>query len=190
MNRTGKIIGVSLTMLLALIFTGMLCLSGCGSGDDIALNHDSLPSPEKPEPQVSDAYATSQSCPNKFSDKPLSLVYNFQNMIDPFVPLVGLLPSPGSWETTDRAVSLSTRLSETLDMDTLRLTAIVSTPNQKIALLEEPDGKGHELRIGMVVGRNQGQVTQISRDAVFIQEILPDGTQHLRKVKLHKNTEE
>ncbi len=199
MNRTGKIIGVFLKIVSALIFTGMLCLSGCGSGDDIAPNHDSFSSPKKAEPQVPDACYKSPSCPDKFSDKSLSLVYDFQNMVDPFVvplvapvalPLDRLQSSSGSLETTGREFSGSTALLESLDMDSLRLTAIISTPDQRIALLEEPDGKGHELRIGMTVGRNRGQVTEIFQDRILIREISPDGTEHLRKVNLHEDTEE
>ncbi len=194
MNRTGKIIGVSCKNISALIVIGMLCLAGCGSGDDTAANHQSFSVPKNPTPQVLDAYSATQSCPYHSFVKRQSLLYDFQNMIDPFAPLMlpldRLGPSSGVLPETGKKGHIPAPLSESLDMETLRLTGIVFAPDYRIALLEEPDGKGHEVRIGMTVGRNQGQVTEIFRDGILIREILSDGTEHLQEIKLHEDTEE
>ncbi len=182
--------GISLKNCSALVLTGMICLSGCGSGDDLPSNPPSISSTEKTEANILDTDTQSRQFPDKSSEPRLPPVYDFQHMIDPFVPLVRVDPRSGKVKETGEKTSVPMPLLESLDINTLRLTAVVFAPDQKIALLEEPDGKGHEIRIGMRVGRNRAQVTGISRDRILLREISPDGSEHLREVTLHEDTEE
>lgn len=62
------------------------------------------------------------------------------------------------------------------DIDKLRLTAVVVGTATPMAMLEDPTGKGHTVRIGTLVGRRFGIVKQIRRCEVVVQEEFRDFT--------------
>jgi len=65
------------------------------------------------------------------------------------------------------------------DIDQLRLVAVVTGDATPLAMLEDPQTRGHIIRRGTKVGKQGGQVTQILRDSVTITEFFrtPDGKQ-------------
>jgi type IV pilus assembly protein PilP len=58
---------------------------------------------------------------------------------------------------------------EKLDLAQLKLTAIVSTSDQKRALVEEVSGKGYVVEIGTRIGLERGEVVEIAKDRVIIE---------------------
>lgn len=62
------------------------------------------------------------------------------------------------------------------DIDKLRLTAVIVGTATPMAMLEDPTGKGHTVRIGTLVGRRFGIVKQIRRCEVVVQEEFRDFT--------------
>jgi len=57
-----------------------------------------------------------------------------------------------------------------LSLDQLRLVGVVSGVATPKAMVEGPDGRGHTLKVGTLVGRNFGVVKRISSDRVVIEE--------------------
>lgn len=59
---------------------------------------------------------------------------------------------------------------EQFELDQLKLVGIVSRIATPYALVEDPQGKGHTLRRGTLIGRNRGRVSQIKPECVVIRE--------------------
>ena len=58
------------------------------------------------------------------------------------------------------------------DLDQVRLVAVVSGVSSPIAMVEAPDGRGYVLRRGSFIGKRQGKVSDIRRDAVVVTELI------------------
>jgi type IV pilus assembly protein PilP len=63
-----------------------------------------------------------------------------------------------------------------IDLDKLKLVAVIVGTATPMAMVEEPGGKGHTLKIGTLVGRRLGQVKHIRRGEVVVQEEFRDFT--------------
>lgn len=62
------------------------------------------------------------------------------------------------------------------ELDQLKLVAIVSRIATPYAMVEDPEGKGHTLTRGKLIGKNWGRVSQITADCVVIKEEYRDYT--------------
>ncbi len=62
------------------------------------------------------------------------------------------------------------------ELDQLRLVGIVSRIATPYALVEDPNGKGHTLTRGKLIGKNWGRVASISPDCVIVREEYRDYT--------------
>ena len=56
------------------------------------------------------------------------------------------------------------------EIDSYKLTGIVSNPSAPHALVRDPDGTGHVVELGTLVGRNWGKVTEIKSSEIVITE--------------------
>jgi len=63
-------------------------------------------------------------------------------------------------------------LSETeiYDLDQYKLTGLVTGTSQPLAMVEDPNGVGHGLRIGDRIGKQGGIVRRITKRAVIVRE--------------------
>lgn len=62
------------------------------------------------------------------------------------------------------------------ELDQLKLVGIVSRIATPYAMVEDPDGKGHTLTRGKLIGKNWGRVSQITPECVIIKEEYRDYT--------------
>lgn len=62
------------------------------------------------------------------------------------------------------------------ELDQLKLVAIVSRIATPYGMVEDPEGKGHTLTRGTLIGKNWGRVSQITPDCVIIKEEYRDYT--------------
>lgn len=58
------------------------------------------------------------------------------------------------------------------ELEQLRVTAIVSGTASPLAMLEDPEGRGHLVRRGSYVGKRQGRVSAIQRDRIVVTELI------------------
>jgi len=56
------------------------------------------------------------------------------------------------------------------EIDSYSLTGIIANPSAPYALVKDPDGIGHVVELGTLVGRNWGKVTEIKPDEIVITE--------------------
>lgn len=58
------------------------------------------------------------------------------------------------------------------EIDQLRLVAVVSGVASPLAMVEDPEGRGHMVRRGSFIGKRSGKVTDIRRDRLVVTELL------------------
>jgi len=56
------------------------------------------------------------------------------------------------------------------EIDQLRLVAVITGTGNPVAMVEDPDGVGHLVRVNTEVGKRSGRVTAIRRDQLVITE--------------------
>jgi type IV pilus assembly protein PilP len=59
-------------------------------------------------------------------------------------------------------------------LDRLKLTMTMTGTSTPFAMIEDPEGRGHPVRIGDFIGQNWGKVTGIKRDSIVITESITD----------------
>ena len=81
-------------------------------------------------------------------------------------------------ELNSDEVKDTSRLTELqkIDLDKLKLVAVVVGTATPMAMVEDPGGKGHTLKIGTLVGKRLGQVKHIRRGEIVVQEEFRDFT--------------
>jgi type IV pilus assembly protein PilP len=131
---------------------------------------------------AADAAAVAAETP-KTAD--LSYTYNAVNRRDPFKTYFDELSQN---EQTDQ-----TNLTELqkIDLDKLKLVAVVVGTATPMAMVEDPAGRGHTVKIGTLVGKRLGQVKHIRRGEIVVQEEFRDFTgkriPQLKELKLEEN---
>lgn len=140
----------------------------------------------KPQAQMkSPAMATAQTAviqPEEPKYMPvLAIGYDPKGKIDPFIPLVRDEPVKVSREAEKaegdaKAEKRKKRVPQTplekIELNQLRLRAIILASSGNRALVEESSGKGYILTKGTYIGRNQGIVTKIQKDKVIVEETI------------------
>jgi len=64
---------------------------------------------------------------------------------------------------------------EQYSLDSLRMVGTLEQYDTQWALIITPDGVLHRVRVGNYLGKNNGQITQISPEAIAVTEIVGDG---------------
>ncbi len=124
-------------------------------------------------PKPGETYETKDLIPD------MSMGYDPVGRIDPFIPLVRDEPVKVEKEQVVQAsaevkeVRQKTPL-EKIEIDQLRLRAIIIAASGNRALVEESTGKGYIITKGTYIGRNDGKITKILKDKVIIEEMVED----------------
>ena len=112
-----------------------------------------------------------------------SPVYNPVGKLDPFQPIFNNEPTKLA-PTVHQTDCVSNPVLEGVDMSQLKLTGIVMTERQPIALVQEADGKGHILKENVCLGRYGGKVERILNDRIIVREERQDATGQLQVKKI------
>lgn len=64
---------------------------------------------------------------------------------------------------------------EQFSLDSLRMVGTLEQKDTRWGLIVTPDGVLHRVRVGNYLGRNNGQITRISPDAIALTEIVGEG---------------
>jgi type IV pilus assembly protein PilP len=136
------------------------------------------PATPQPAAQATDAAQPVVAQPEEPKYMPtLAMGYDPVGRIDPFIPLVRDEPVKAAkkeGEEDQKGKKREKRVPQTplekIEINQLRLRAIVLAPSGNRALVEESSGKGYILTKGTYIGRNQGIVTKIDKDKVIVEE--------------------
>ena len=123
-----------------------------------------------------EALATTRS-PDEIRKEALGLLgekevlYSRKGRLDPFAPFVHG-PQPGSAEKIQKRLQRREPRTplERISLGQLRLTAVMDTPEQRLAMVEEASGKGYVVKKGTYIGDQGGRITKVLADAIVIEE--------------------
>ena len=118
--------------------------------------------------------------------------YDRKGRVDPFIPLLSEkkeeVPEPKLDEDT-KPKRILTPL-EKMDLNQIRLVAIIEMTGRSIAMVEEASGKGYEVKLGTYIGRNGGQVSEINENGIVVKDYVKDfkgiRRERLQEIKFHK----
>jgi type IV pilus assembly protein PilP len=120
-------------------------------------------SPTDAQPEVSELVKASME---------ITRVYDPEGRIDPFEPLFKAQP-----QALDEDVPADKRKRrvpqtplERVALSQIKLSAIMRSSAGNRALVEDASGKGYVIKLGTYIGLNAGQVIQIEKDRVIIEE--------------------
>jgi len=150
------------------MFAMLLCLVGCGRGDDVSdldayMNEVRLRPPGKIEPAP-----TFQSYP--------TFTYSAANLRSPFsrqvrIDLAG--QRHGSRNVKPDPARVKQYL-EGFNIEQFEMVGTISNAGGSFALLRGAGGV-HRMKVGDYLGRNDGRIVAISGSQVDVVEIVPDG---------------
>ncbi len=143
----------------AVLLVAWLGLAAC---EDTPVTSARAPRPRRQEPVAVRPDAASQPVDN--------YVYSSIGKRDPFRPY----HIDQALEEQARDAQKTRSDLEKLELAQLRLVGIVSGTSTPTAMFEDPDGRGHVVRVGTPMGRNGGKVAKIKRDEVVIIEEFRD----------------
>lgn len=73
---------------------------------------------------------------------------------------------------------------QSYDLAALRLVGIMLLPGKKVAIIEDPTGKGYHVKVGTSIGMNDGVVVEILKDEVVVEEKYLDETAQTKARKV------
>ncbi|MBW1677854.1 MAG: pilus assembly protein PilP, partial [Deltaproteobacteria bacterium] len=134
------------------------------------------PLPEK-KPMVQQA-GTTPKLIREEATKKLTYSYDPKGKPDPFRPIFapereGMAPAKKKGKKKKR---LPLTPLQKVDLTHLNLVGIIILPTGNKALVADPSGKGYVITKGTYVGTNFGQVKQIIKDRVIVEEEVEDFT--------------
>jgi type IV pilus assembly protein PilP len=153
-------------VLLCGVVVAMTGALGAGCGDDggdevVAVKPvEAKPVEAPPEPTAEE---------KKSEEEALAYTYNAVNRRDPFKTYFDELL------LEDQQNKNLTELQR-FELDNLNLVAVVVGTATPMAMVEDPSGKGHTVKIGTLVGKHFGQVKHIRRGEIIVQEEFRDFT--------------
>lgn len=103
-------------------------------------------------------------------------LYNPEGKINPFEnPLQKQGPKPAEEKVEpNKPDRIRQTPLERIDLTQLSLVGVIKFPSGYKAIVEEASGKGYMIKAGTYIGTNYGQVTEIQKDRIIIQEKVKD----------------
>jgi len=103
-------------------------------------------------------------------------LYNPEGKLDPFeIPFKKETPElPAEKPQPDEPDRIRQTPLEKIDLSQLTLVGVIKFTASYKAIIEEESGKGYMVKVGTYVGTNYGQVTEIQKDRIIIQEKVKD----------------
>jgi len=116
--------------------------------------------------------------------------YDAKGRFDPFEPLLKNDQGKRLTASKGRRRRIPQTPLERVAISQLKLSAIMRSNEGNSAIVEDATGKGYIIRKGTYIGLNSGQVTQIKRSSVIIEEEVEDVSGEFRmqniELKLQK----
>lgn len=154
---------------IALLVAAALALVpvvGCGDDDDTVEATVATPTLKKEQPKPAEPPADTAAEENA---ERLAYSYDAVDRRDPFKTYFDEL-------MLEQEEQESLTELQRFDLDKLKLVAVVVGTATPMAMVQDPSGKGHTVRIGTLIGKRFGQVKHIRRGEIVVQEEFRDFT--------------
>jgi len=107
--------------------------------------------------------------------------FDFSNKKDPFKPfVVAKTESKNTPETMKKNLRGSLPI-HSFDVSQFKLIGVITGGRENKAMVTDPEGKGYVLKVGMLIGKNDGRITSISSSGVDVLEQFKDDNGRVRK---------
>lgn len=153
--------------LLVAATLALVPLSACGGEDEDAVAA-TVAAPTLPKAEPSPAEVAAEASAGDSAER-LAYSYDAVNRRDPFKTYFDELV------LEDQEQENRTELQR-FELDKLKLVAVVVGTATPMAMVEDPSGKGHTVKIGTLIGKRFGQVKHIRRGEIVVQEEFRDFT--------------
>jgi len=107
--------------------------------------------------------------------------FDFSNKKDPFKPFVAVKSEPLSTAGALKRAKRNSLPIHSFDVGQFKLIGIITGGRENRAMVTDPDGKGYVLRVGMLIGKNNGKVVSITSNGVDILDQFRDDNGRIRK---------
>ena len=164
---------------LAVILFCAFMLSACGKDQ----SGSSTPAPANPAKAAATAPKPIQNSVSSASrlSAPPGNNFDFSNKKDPFKPFMAV-------KIEEKKSVLSTKKAEhdalpihSYDVSQFKLIGIVTGARGSRAMVTDPGGKGYVLKVGMLIGKNDGKIVLINTDGIDVVEQFRDENGKTRK---------
>lgn len=166
---------------ITLLASALLLATACG--DDAPPPQPKTPAAAAPAAPKAEAVAVEET-----AAAPVNYVYSPSGMRDPF-----RAPGMQARRTAEAEPETTCRRPVCkFDIQQLSLVAIVTGGPNPVAMVRDPQGRGHNIRRNSPIGSKGGRVTAIRSDEITITEYwtAPDGTKNPNRVSLKLRPEE
>ncbi len=153
---------------VAALLAAVLCLHACGETKKRPAPVAAAPSPAVALSSPADGGTAGATAEAPTAEAPYEYVYSPVGKRDPFRSVLIELADLGRPQGPS---ACQTPLCK-WDLDQFRLVAVVTGMSSPLAMVEDPKGKGHFVRRGTQIGKNNGKVTQIRPSEVVVTEIV------------------
>ena len=107
--------------------------------------------------------------------------FDFSNKKDPFKPFVAVkIESNKTPESIKKTLRNSLPI-HSFDVSQFKLIGIITGGRTNQAMVTDPGGKGYVLKVGMLIGKNDGRIVSISSSGVEVLEQFKDDNGRVRK---------
>ena len=154
-----KIRSLRAGVFLAVLAAGAMCTGCAGEEDD--QSYRVVRKASKKRRAQAQAQANPAANP---ADKDAVFSYSPIGKRDPFKSYISVLNKDPGAPKDDKSPT------EEYELDQYQLTGLLSGTSQPRALVSDPKGVGHVIKIGTRLGRNGGRVTRISNNTVEVIE--------------------
>jgi len=132
-------------------------------GMQIALAETELPTIPADDEPLPDAMQHVEKAPE----------IDFSSLRDPFASYLALVAQRGRNLLEDQRLRLENREREELenfDLSTLKLVAVYTMGEDRVAMVEDSTGAGHTVRRGNYMGKNNGRIEKIDFNTLYLVE--------------------
>ena len=152
------------TLVVGLVSMSLVFMAGCGD-DEI----DDTPVEVKKDPTEKPAPAPEPVATDQAKADEMAYTYDAVNRRDPFKTYFDEL-------VLVEADSATLTELQRIELDKLTLVGVVTGTATPMALVQDASKRGHTVKIGTLIGKRFGQVKQIRRGEIIVQEEFRDFT--------------
>jgi len=113
--------------------------------------------------------------------------FDFSSKRDPFKPYVTMKKAAVPARTRTKKNSTFALPINNYDVNQFKLIGIISGGRETRAMITDPGGKGYVIRVGMIIGKNDGRVMSITNSGVDVLEQFTDDNGKTRKEYIRIN---
>ena len=110
--------------------------------------------------------------------------FDFSNKKDPFKPFIAVKTGQNTSPESIRRAKRNSLPIHSFDVNQFKLIGIISSGRENQAMVTDPGGKGYVLKVGMLIGKNDGRITSINSSGVEVLEQFKDDNGRVRKEKI------